>query len=399
MNRKNSRELLAELQRRAGYVSREEQEAVLGSIKFPSEFGNAMEVYNQGIKGVEEKLPTKYQDPGEYVLLEHIFEDIRSFVKNLKTDDKRIKELPDIPTFGTVKMGSFSAQISGSGEGDYLILFANGMFGFANLLSKVIGDSFVLIKEENFYSFSTDFDQIKIRLEEKKEIQRHFNDLMMGYMIRENAHAARQYFPSRQLSAIASIIREGMEIFVAAHEYAHLILGHLSSDTRRIRVTGEGEKNLRESQEEDDEIKESIYNWKDEVEADSLAVIITMGVMTQKGYDRALSFMGPGTAMLGMELLEGLENLKEGRDPQTPRNSKTHPSGNLRKQVMYEIVKTDVPEALNLMESIEKIVQYLWMNYLEFYKNMEEATKKINENLSLTDIPFEIIQRVIYKTV
>ena len=103
--------------------------------------------------------------------------------------------------------------------------------------------------------------------------------------------------------------------------------------------------------------------------------------------------------MLGMELLEGLENLKEGRDPQTPRNSKTHPSGNLRKQVMYEIVKTDVPEALNLMESIEKIVQYLWMNYLEFYKNMEEATKKINENLSLTDIPFEIIQRVIYKTV
>lgn len=36
MNRKNSRELLAELQRRAGYVSREEQEAVLGSIKFPS---------------------------------------------------------------------------------------------------------------------------------------------------------------------------------------------------------------------------------------------------------------------------------------------------------------------------------------------------------------------------
>ena len=93
MNRKNSRELLAELQRRAGYVSREEQEAVLGSIKFPSEFGNAMEVYNQGIKGVEEKLPAKYQDPGEYVLLEHIFEDIRSFVKNLKTDDKRIKEL------------------------------------------------------------------------------------------------------------------------------------------------------------------------------------------------------------------------------------------------------------------------------------------------------------------
>lgn len=394
MNRMGSRELLAELQRRAGYRSRETVEEALDKMKVPEEF---KEKYRRIIKSVEENLPTKFQDPGEYMLLDDIFKEIQAAINGIKGPDGTITRLPEIPTFGTVRMGSFSAQIAGSGRGDYLILFASGLFGFANLLAKVIGDSFVLTEDNEGYSFSTDFEQIKIRLKEKREIQKHFDDLMMGYMIRENAHAARQYFPSRELEAIASIIREGMEVFVAAHEYAHLILGHLSADTREIRQKRYRAEDTDSSSAEEERINEIIYNWKDETAADSLGADITMAVMMRKGYDRALAFMGPGTAMLGMWLLEGLENLKEGEDPETPRNSETHPSVILRKHALYEKVKSEEPEILLLMETVENIMQYLWTEFLEFYRGLERNIKDIAKELSVWDLPFEIIQKIIYE--
>ena len=66
---------------------------------------------------------------------------------------------------------------------------------------------------------------------------------------------------------------------------------------------------------ENAEIQEIFYQWKDEVQADILAMDITMQVMLRRGYDKALSFMGIQAAMLGMELLDRMQNLKEGKRP------------------------------------------------------------------------------------
>lgn len=370
MKRLSSKELLAELQRRSGYQKRDEIEKAINKIEDADWRKGAKAAYDITLKRMGERLPTEYQDLMFYSLLDLIFEDIRSVLNKLEKEDGTEVELPEIPTFGTVGMGSFSAQISCSIPGDYLIVFAEGLFGFANLFAKVIGDSFILERTEKGYSFNVDFEKVKERMKQKDEIQRHFDDLILSYMIEGNPHAAKQYFPSKELDIIASVIREGMEVFVASHEYSHLVLGHLSAESRGfkgINADGRSEDAAKEAVDEE-RIKEVIYQWKDEVEADVLAMDITMAVMRKKGYDQALSFIGIGAAMLGIELLERMENLKEGKDPNQPRISATHPVAGIRKKILYEKMAESEPQALGLMDNVEKIVEYLWDNYVNFYR-------------------------------
>lgn len=396
----SSKELLAALQQAAGYEKRRDAEIrqamKVVEVQMRQQMGEEkekLEEYLLQIKELEKNLPTEYQETWTYSILLGIFKEMESVLEEVENSGGGTGELPAVPTFGTVRMGDFSAQIACSDREDYLIVFSEGLFGFANLFSKVLGDCFEVTKEKKGYTYSTDFESVKKRMEKKGEIQKHFDDLILAYMAAGNPHAARQYFPTKELGAIASIIRDGIEIFVAAHEYSHLVLGHLACENKKfmvMKINGGQEEN---GKEENEKIREYMYQWKDEVEADTLAMQITMAVMYKRGYDRALSFIGVYCAMLALDLAEKMENLKAGKNADSVRISATHPPAKLRKQVLYEMVSREDKNVVGLMETIENIVETLWKNFMGFYRSLDSA-KKVS---SVLEIPYPVIQTIIYR--
>lgn len=388
-----SRELLAELQRRTGGKREGNLCDWTEAKNMPSYMRDFFPKYVEYIKETEKDLPTDYQTVWSYALLKTIFREIQEVIANAKVRDERIEKLPPMPVFGTVSMGDFSAQIVCPIEDDYLIVFSEGLFGFANLFSKVIADCFVLEKtDEGWNIFSTAFAKIEKRMKETPKIQRHFDDLLLAYMVERHPHAARQYYLSEALAGMQSILCEGMERFIAAHEYSHLVLGHLADTGRKFREIMPDHGAVPS---ESAEIREVFYQWRDEIQADMLAMDITMQIMLRKGYGKALSFLGIQAAMLGMELLDRMQNLKEGKNPLQPVARATHPSTEMRKQLLQEKAQNIDENILDLVKVQEKIVDLLWNNFMCFYRELENSLQEGTE--SVFDVPFWITQEVIYR--
>lgn len=393
MKKLTSRELLAELQRRTGTKRADTLCDWTEAKNMPSYMRDFFPKYVEYMEETAKDLPTEYQEVWSYALLKTIFREIQEVTANAKIRDERIEKLPPIPVFGTVSMGDFSAQIVCPIAGDYLIVFSEGLFGFANLFSKVVADCFVPEKTDDRWNmFSVDFVKIEKRMEETPEIQRHFDDLLLAYMVEGHPHAARQYYPSEVLAGMQSILCDGMERFIAAHEYSHLVLGHLADTGRKFReITPDNGAVPSESA----EIREVFYQWRDEMQADMLAMDITMQIMLRKGYDKALSFMGIQAAMLGMELLDKMQNLKKGNDPLQPAVCATHPSTEMRKQLLQEKAREIDESILDLVKVQENIVDFLWKNFMRFYRALEDSLREGTE--SVFDVPFWITQEVIYR--
>lgn len=393
MKRLTGRELLERLQIEAGYEKRTDitEEDVLRLTEGKSAVSReTAEGYIRYLKEMEQRLPTRYQSVWSYSLLEQIFGEMQAALERAKTSAGKMPELPPIPVFGTVRMGEFSAQIACSKKDEYLIVFSEGMFGFCNLFSKVIGDCFEAQREGEGYRYKTDPGTVRERIRSRRDIQRHFNDLILACMAAGHPHAAKQYFPSEELMNIASILCDGMEVFVAAHEYAHLVLGHLSCGVRSFSLDA-GETPAGEGR-----IRKYIYRWADEIQADILAMEITMAVMGSRGYDRTLSFAGIGCAMLALDLTERIQNLKEGRAAKAERVSPTHPPAVMRRKELYERVRTVDGHAMELMGTIEEIVETLWENLEAFYAWLDSV--KSEEARSVQDISYEATRAVIYRT-
>lgn len=384
---------MAELQRRTG-GKREDNLMDWPAVRnMPSYMQEFLPQYLGYLEETEKELPTDYQEVWSYALVKMIFREIQDVIADAEIKDKRIEKLPPIPVFGTVRMGNFSAQIVCPIADDYLIVFSEGLFGFSNLFSKVLAGSFVLEKtDDERISFSTDLAKIEKHMGEHPEIQQHFDDLLLAYMVNGHPHAARQYYPMRELASMISILCDGMETFVAAHEYSHLVLGHLADTSRKFRETA---SENRADTLENAEIQEIFYQWKDEVQADILAMDITMQVMLRRGYDKALSFMGIQAAMLGMELLDRMQNLKEGKDPLQPVVCATHPSAEMRKQILQQEARKLEENILELVDVQEKMVDLLWNNFMGFYRMLERSLREGSE--SVFDVPFWITQEVIYR--
>lgn len=393
MKKLTSRELLAELQKRTGGKREDNLRDWPAVRNMPSYMQEFLPQYLEYLEETEKELPTDYQEVWSYALVKTIFREIQEVTADAKIKDEKMEKLPPIPVFGTVRMGNFSAQIVCPIEDDYLIVFSEGLFGFSNLFSKVLAGCFVLEKtEDEWNSFSTDLAKIEKHMGETPEIQQHFDDLLLAYMVDGHPHAARQYYPMRELASMISILCDGMETFVAAHEYSHLVLGHLADTSRKFReITPDNETDPLENV----EIQEVFYQWKDEMQADMLAMDITMQVMLRKGYDKALSFMGIQAAMLGMELLDRMQNLKEGKDPLQPIVCATHPSTEMRKQILQQEARRLDENILELVDVQEKMVELLWNNFMRFYRMLESLLQEGTE--SIFDVPFWITQEVIYR--
>ena len=348
-----------------------------------------------------------YENPFMYNVAQSIFENIEAFCKsnpeiyttrNIKEedddenddDDERVKEevtFKDIPVWGTLDMEEFSAFVCTEDNAENIILISSGMFLFAHLLSKVISQAFPIIyKNGEAVGISTDYKKAIKRIKKNKIISVRFIDLMLSYLLTDSAQEAKQYLiPEKYYNTIAGIFTEAFETFVLAHEYSHHNLGHLENKAENNKITLE-----------DIHLKH-VDNFIDEVNADSLGAVITIGVMGERhGIDRALPLVGILLAMNTLKIFERLKesdfnidfNIKDSTMPSSPEL----PSSNFRKRFLFH--SEGVIGSLNNLELLEHVDKVFNELFQEFRKFITKTKKKHfgNEN-----VDFYTLQTLLYE--
>ncbi|MCH5142444.1 MAG: hypothetical protein J1G07_01850 [Clostridiales bacterium] len=332
-------------------------------------------------------LPTKFQNPLTYSLLKDIIKNIKDTVeKNSEELSLKFKiENNYFPIFGTVSMGQFSAQIcSPKNSNDSLIIFSDGLFGFANLISKVIASCLPCVKDKDGgLSYSTDKNNIKNNIKHDNLLIVRFIDLMFAYMMREDPHRAQQYLIDKEHLYLSELIRDSFEIFVAAHEYAHYALGHLSDSTSEKLFDFSSEK-----------IEAISYKWKQEFEADELGAYLTVLYMGSRGIDTFLSGLGIWVCLSVIEVIEKLKATYEDKDLDLVNFSTTHPPISLRKEFLIKHY-SEIQAAKKFFDSIDYVFNILWNCFYKFFDFIKELQQKTK--LDISDLNFETIQHLLYK--
>lgn len=326
-------------------------------------------------------LKTKYQDPYTYSILFDIIQDI----EEIKGDIFRGMDLNiEMPYFGTVDFDMFSAEICSTECNDKLIIISDGLFTFANLISKIIVQIFPMEEKGDIQEFSTDVKKILNYIENNLEIKLRFFDLMLACLITREPPRAQPYILNHNLDAFLDIIRSSFEIFVVAHEYSHSVLGHL--DDKNIHRISKLESI------EDSELNQIYHNWDDEIHADLYGAGLTLGIMKKKGFDLYLSMLGIIVCTNSFELFEKIEVLRFGekkvRDIFT-----THPPGFVRTNFLIQQYFDSLD--IELFDTVGKVIEGLWkdftISFLELQSLIEDKFQ-----MNIYDMPFEITQNLMY---
>lgn len=304
------------------------------------------------------KMPTELEDPDLY----HILQSLTSDVVQMATELNLI--IPEEVVFGTLPTGEVNAiAIQVPGEG-VVVALNHGIFMFIYKLAKLV-QSFIPLKGEEggFLIFSTEEKDILHSLNINKEGHICFIDVLYGYLVLGHPGYARRFKKNPPMHTVA-LLTGTAERFVVAHEYSHIILRHGASTEKRL--LGKVE------------VEEIPRSWRDELEADRLALQITMALNLKNRYDPSMSFGGIDFFFSCVEILE----LATGAG-----SSKTHPSAVMRREALRKDVKTlsegikekfsnsAEPTALGIV--IQKIMSELWKrNQLKFEKKRSSASRK-----------------------
>lgn len=316
-------------------------------------------------KLVAKTLPTKYQDISDYYILQERFLGLDEIIVNgeVRNFDGSLIKSKGIPAFGTIKMPHFNAFITPSeGSGEALVVFSENLILIAGIISKCVALTMPIEETKDGYiDFYTDIASIKENIEYKKDGIVHFIDLMFAYMLSNEPRYAKMFFVGQLYAPIASIFCNGIESFIAGHEYAHHLLGHT------------GINNI------DDMENETAYrpeSYLQEIEADTLGAEIARRRLVLNGNDEELSLAGIYLGLKSMNILSKLNNLKRNRN-EDYHFSETHPSAQVRQRNFIDRIVKNENENMDLINGIDYIINCMWS---EFRLMFDYALKIIGED-------------------
>jgi hypothetical protein len=314
------------------------------------------------------ELPTKYEDPAKYAIMTHLAKEIEEAATQLG------RPLPIKPQIGTLPTGQVNAmavQVPASNE--YLVIFESDLFTFALLLSKVIARAMPFKgSDQGMLQFSTAEEDMGKNITDNPEIVRRFQEVVLAYLIKGKPSAAPPYIPEEPYGTLAAILRDSMELFIMAHEYGHIIKGHLSSaEAAPIDLGGQ----------KGDEV---IRNWRQEIEADAQGLELMIYAMGKRGLDLALSYWGADFFFSCIEIVEhGISIVRTGEEGEGGAGSDSHPPVGLRREMLREVLKNSIPEdratgPIQLGAVLEQIVASLWEHTKPLLRRYHESGQKLS---------------------
>ncbi len=291
-----------------------------------------------------EEIPTRYDNPFGYKILTGLIDTLKETCQelNIPTDE--------FPPYACIPTGVINAYAASVGEpATKFLLFDSQIFFFCNLLSKVVAISQPIINKDEMLQTSIEPALVREHLDEDDEPVRRLKELLEA-SIYESPSNAPAYLPKPPYIPLIDLLRDSMELFVVAHEFGHVYAGHLGPLLKAVSRTG------------DDLLEEATESQRIEYEADSIALVLTLQTMKKKGYDLALSYIGPYLFFSGLSLLDKYYEKREG--VAAGAGSDEHPSHADRQAMLNHIVATLASEeqfnnAIHLQENFTTLVEEL----------------------------------------
>jgi hypothetical protein len=296
----------------------------------------------------EAERPTIYEEAWSYSLMKGLASQLE-VAGNSVLEKRR-----PIPAFGTLRLGQLNAMaIKVPDCNEPVIAFQQGVFGFANLLSKAVAASLPSSSEGSNLRFSFDLKEAEARWTQDPTPVRRLDEFLFAYTVNGHPHTAEQYFLHPPASLLAEQLLGGFELFIFGHELGHVYAGHLDLLLSQA-------FNL-----EAETIQRLPASWQQEFEADYLGLRLTMQAMMERGMDVALSFCGPDLVFSAIELVDrALSTLRHGEVREAPESS-THPPPDTRRQMLRshldELGTQDSQSATDLASSLQAILERMWL--------------------------------------
>ncbi len=295
-------------------------------------------------------LPTRYESPLNYQLLHKLVEQIKNGAKFYEINTANFPYYSSIPT-GLVNAQAVNLPCSKHS----FLLFDSQLFLYCHLFAKAFALCIPVVEEGSGYRFSVDSEEIAARVEKFPECIDRLIDLLAALDETEMPGHAKPYIPDMAHSNLGAVFREGMELFVVAHEFGHVYADHLSSILPRVSFP---------AQSLDDNNSSHIQEY----EADAIGLLLAVTAQARNGFDLALSYVGTELFFHALEMQEKFSHLMtHGTDENyVGASSETHPSHFARRMTLrgglrqFFENREDCDAALGLAHQYEEIVNTLW---------------------------------------
>lgn len=265
------------------------------------------------------ELPTRYDSPTQYRILDGLVRRIRRAAKRLEL------EAHDFPHHACIPSGLVNASaVVLPGASRAFVLFDSELFLYCHLFAKVFARCLPIIERGQNLLISVDPALVRERIESTPEVLERFIDLLAVYARTGSPSRSKQYPLEADYVHLVTILRNGMELFVVGHEFGHVYSGHLSHLLDRLHIKS------------DDLFGESDAH-RQEHEADMVGLLLTLQAMADSGYDAALSYAGIELFFVSLDLAARASHvIANGNDDfYTDEASISHPSHTQRRVVMH----------------------------------------------------------------
>lgn len=274
-------------------------------------------------QNAELDLPTRYDSPGRYAILHGLVERVREAAKhfNLKTDE--------FPHYACIPTGLVNAcAIALPGAERPFLLFDSQFFSYCHLFAKTFARCLPVVGSGERVSISTDPALVAKRIETVPDVVDRLVELLVVYVNTGAVSRVRPYPPERDYEHLVEIIRDGMELFVVAHELGHVYAGHLNDLLDRLSV-------------HDGSSRDKKHPHRQEHAADMVGLLLTLQAMSAAGYDAALSYVGIELFFISLEFADRAQHILENGNDESyrERTSTSHPSHRQRQQVLRTSLK------------------------------------------------------------
>jgi hypothetical protein len=271
------------------------------------------------------------------------------------------KALPDNISLGTLPLGSHNAMATKAPSGNYILLFHAGLFPAISALVNVVMHS--MEETETAFGFPSE-ETINDVINDKK-LNDEFFEIIHAYFILGSTEGLGQediLLDKRKGSfRISNWMIHSCLTYVLAHEYAHIIYGHI-------------DKGMRRQSQEEDQYKR---NWADELSCDlfGLAVTFVAGNI-EDSLDASL-------ATMGIEIFLSLTEMSN--DIFRVCDYSTHPPPLVRRTVMLDSIErnrgSEAGKTASLVwGDIQRLLGKLWLKnkprLVESIRNFEDENRK-----------------------
>jgi hypothetical protein len=273
--------------------------------------------------------------------------------------------LPSRPLLGTMPLGDINAfTVVVPSTDEYLVIFENEMFHFAHLAAKAIAELVPMKRKEDSMLFSLNASDVERELEARPEAIDRFAQLVVAYLATGLPGAAPPWLQSTSRSALSTLLRRSIGLFVVGHEYGHIIANHLGNRSRVSSVAG-AEPGMSPDVKIADHV---VYSWKQEIEADILGLELMLDAMASTKVSLSLRYFGADFYFSLMALLRRGRNMlaRGDEDDEEPTLfSSSHPPAELRREAIRNVIKDSFPAEVSEMplaigNHLAVLLELLW---------------------------------------